>query len=95
MVTSNAPGPNFHLYNRLVCTCAFKTHGFLLCLDWDINITQIMDLRKGALDIGNVIVFERFVRFVMISFLCSDINLNESFMVVVYASILQIIHIPM
>ena len=54
-----------------------------------------MDLRKGALDIGNVIVFARLVRVVMNSFLCSDINLNESFMVVVYASILQIIHIPM
>ena len=40
-VTASAPGPRFHLYNRLVCTCAFKTHGFLLCLDWDINITQI------------------------------------------------------
>ena len=32
-VSPNAPVPGMHLYIRVVRTRAFKTHGFLLCLD--------------------------------------------------------------
>ena len=40
-----------------------------------------MDLMKSEMDIGCVIVFDVAFWLRMISFMCSDINLNESFRV--------------